>query len=91
MSERPKLDDEAAADLHNRLANQIVERILDEPIGAGGSISDVMLLCESVLVGVVVGCFRLGGDAKALDLIGGRAKARLAKIRLEDVKVEGHG
>ena len=33
--------------------------------------SDVMMLCESVLVGVVLGCFQLGSDVKVLDLIVG--------------------
>ena len=91
MTGPSKLDDEAAAELHNRLANQIVSQIVNEPIAAGGTMSDVMTLCESVLVGVVLGCFRLGSDTKALDLIVGRAKERLARIRLEDLQTEGSG
>ena len=74
MSRKPGLDDEAAAELHNRLAKQIVEQIVKEPIAAGGATSDVILLCESVLVGVVLGCFQLGSDVKVLDLIVGRVK-----------------
>lgn len=91
MAERPVLDEAARAELHNRLAKQIVTQIVDEPIAAGGSMSDVMVLCESVLVGVVLGCFRLGSDVKALDLIVGRAKERLARIRLEGVDAKGSG
>jgi hypothetical protein len=86
-----KLDDQVVAELHNRLANQIVSQIVNEPIAAGGALSDVMTLCESVLVGVVLGCFRLGSDTKALDLIVGRTKERLARIRLEDLRTEGRG
>jgi hypothetical protein len=91
MSGKPRLDHEAAAELHNRLAKQIVEQIVKEPIAAGGTMSDVMMLCESVLVGVVLGCFQLGSDVKALDLIVGRVKERLARIRFEDLETKGSG
>jgi energy-coupling factor transporter ATP-binding protein EcfA2 len=77
--------------LHNRLAKQIVEQIVKEPIAADGNMSDVMLLCESVLVGVALGCFQLGSDIKVLEAIVGRVKERLAKVRLEDLKPKGNG
>jgi hypothetical protein len=76
--------------LHNRLAKQIVEQIVKE-IAADGNMSDVMLLCESVLVGVALGCFQLGSDIKVLEAIVGRVKERLAKVRLEDLKPKGNG
>jgi hypothetical protein len=82
-------DDEAAAELHNRLAKQIVSMIVHEQIAAGGTISDIMFLCESVLVGVVLGCLQLGSDEKALDAIVSRVKERLATARLEDLKMKG--
>jgi hypothetical protein len=91
MSGKPRLDDEAGAELHNRLAKQIVEQIVKEPIAAGGTMSDVMMLCESVLVGVVLGCFQLGSDVKVLDVIVGRVKQRLARARLEDLETKGSG
>jgi hypothetical protein len=91
MDQKSKLDNVAAAEVHNRLAKQIVSQIVNEPIAAGGIISDVMVLCESVLVGVVLGCFQLGSDVKAFDLIVGRVKDRLAKIRLEDLETKGSG
>jgi hypothetical protein len=53
--------------------------------------SDVMMLCESVLVGVLLECFKLGDDVKMLDLIVGRVKERLAKARLEDLETKGSG
>jgi hypothetical protein len=90
MARNSRLDDEAATELHNRLANQIVAQIVNEPIAAGGTISDVTF-CESVLVGVVLGCFELGSDAKVLDLVVGRVKERLAKARLEDLESKGRG
>ncbi len=91
MSGKSRLNDEAATELHNRLAKQIVEQIVKEPIAAGGTMSDVMLLCESVLVGVVLGCFQLGSDVKVLDSIVGRVKERLAQVRLEDLEMKGNG
>jgi hypothetical protein len=91
MAEKPRLDEMAAAELHNRLAKQIVSQIVNEPITAGGTMSDVMMLCESVLVGVVLRCFQLGSDVKVLDLIIGRVKERLAKVRLEDLETKGSG
>jgi hypothetical protein len=91
MAEKSRLDDAAAAELHNRLAKQIVAQIVNEPIAAGGTMSHVMMLCESVLVGVVLGCFQLGSDVKALDLIVGRVKERLAKVRLEELETNGSG
>jgi hypothetical protein len=64
---------------------------VNEPIAAGGTISDVMMLCESVWVGVILGCFQLGSDAKAFDLIVTRVKERLAEIRLEYLEPKGSG
>jgi hypothetical protein len=77
--------------MHNRLAKQIVSQIVSEPIAAGGNISDVVVLCESVLVGVVLRCFELGSEVQAFDLIVGRVKERLANIRLEDLETKGSG
>jgi hypothetical protein len=91
MSDKPELDDAAAAELHDRLANQIVSQIVNEPIAAGGTMSDVMMLCESVVLGVVLSCSRLGGDVKILDVIVTRVKERLAKARLENLAAEGEG
>jgi len=73
------------------LAKQIVSMIVHEPIAAGGTISDIMFLCESVLVGVVLDCFQLGSDERALDAIVSRVKERLAKARLEDLEMKGEG
>jgi hypothetical protein len=89
MREKLKLDDVAAAELHNRLAKQIVFQLVDEPIAAGGTMSDVLTLCESVLLGVLLKCFELESDVKALDAIVTRVKERLAKARLESLKPDG--
>jgi hypothetical protein len=47
--------------------------------------------CESVFVGVLLECFKLGDDVKMLDLIVGRIKERLAKARLGDLETKGSG
>jgi hypothetical protein len=91
VAQKSRLDDVARAELHNRLAKQIILQIVNEPIAAGGTMSDVMMLCESILVGVVLGCFQLGSDVKAFDAIVTRVKERLAKVRLEDLETKGIG
>jgi len=85
------LDELAATELHNRLAKEIVARIVSEPLAAGGTIVDVVVLCESVLVGVLIECFQRGGDATVLDAIIVRTKERLAKVRLSDLEPKGRG
>lgn len=68
--------------LHNDIAGKIVASIVRPPIEAGGSFVDVMILTESVLVGVALACIKLGGDNTVLDVTMKAAKERLAEIRL---------
>ena len=89
MTENRSLDPEAATQLHNRVARQVVAQIINETKAAGGSYLDLLVICESVLVGVVVECFRLGHDSKIIELLFTAAKARLAKVRLEDLPAKG--
>ncbi len=65
---------------HNRIANEIVGRILDEPIAAGGTLSDVAMLLESVLVGVIGRTFEPPVATQALDMIVSRATIRLSNL-----------
>jgi hypothetical protein len=80
---------QAASDLHNELAGKIVASIVRPAYGTRGSLSDVMVLTESVLVGVCLTCVKLGGDEKLLDVMFERARGRLAEIRLKDLQTEG--
>ena len=89
MTEAPSLSAEAATELHNRVARQVAAQIINETKAAGGSYSDLLVICESVLVGVIVECFRLGHDSKVIDLVFTAAQARLARVRLEDLQAEG--
>jgi hypothetical protein len=89
MTENSSLSAEVATELHNRVARQVVAQIINETKAAGGSYSDLLVICESVLVGVVVGCFRLGHDSRVIDLLFTAAKERLAKVQLEDLHAKG--
>lgn len=84
----PPTDDPAA--LHNRLAGEIVKSIVRPILTGGGSLSDVMVLTESVLLGVCLACVRLGGDEKALDIMVENVRGRLAEIRLGDIETQGN-
>jgi hypothetical protein len=86
MSER-----KAVVDVHNRLAGELVTKIVMETVNAGGNYRDVMVLTESVLMGVVLTCVRLGGDEKVLDVMVEGVKARLAEARLKDLQTAGRG
>jgi hypothetical protein len=76
-------------ELHNRLAGEIVKSIVAPIITNGGQYTDVMVLTESVLVGVALTCIKLGGDEKALDVMVDAAKKRLAEIRLGGIGTKG--
>jgi len=82
--------DEEAAKLHNELAGQVVMSIVKPIMTSGGTTTDVMILTESVLVGVSLACIKLGGDERVLDLIFERARERLAELRLAPLKPEGN-
>lgn len=77
------------AELHNRIAGAIVASIVKPPIEAGGDYTDVLVLFESVVVGVMLAVAKLGGDEIVLDAVVTAAKARLAELRLGPVKPAG--
>lgn len=61
----PRRDGKQQADIHNRLAGEIVSRIVTAPVETGGSTRDVMALLESVVTGVLEVCARLDGHNPA--------------------------
>ncbi|MGE0289300.1 MAG: hypothetical protein AB7I42_26505 [Bradyrhizobium sp.] len=79
----------AASDLHNELAGKIVASIVRPAYAVRGSFTDILVLTESVLVGVCLTCVKLGGDEKVLDVMVDGARQRLAEIRLKDLQTEG--
>lgn len=77
------------AALHNTQAGPIVASIVRPVLEAGGSVEDVLVLTESVLMGVCLFAVKLGGDNKVLDVIVERVRERLAQVRLGSVEPEG--
>jgi hypothetical protein len=77
------------AELHNRLAPELVKRIVSEPILAGGGPTDVMVVLETVIVATCIAIVQLGGDDKVLDVVIAGARKRLAEIRLAPLKPQG--
>jgi hypothetical protein len=80
---------ELLAETHNAAIKNIVASIVKPPLEAGGDLTDVMVVMESVLTGVMLVGVRLGGDEAVLDLMVGQVKARLNEIRMSAVKAEG--
>ena len=76
-------------DLHNMLAGETVAAIVCPPIAAGGDFVNVMLLLESVILGVYLAAVRLGGDVPVWDVMSERIKERLAEQRLGPIEPAG--
>ena len=83
----------APTELHNRLAPEIVSRIIRETLAAGGDSVDVMVLTESVVLGALLACVKIGGDERALDVmfdgLRDRLSAKLAEARLTSISARG--
>ncbi len=75
--------------LHNKLAGEIVASIVRPVIDSGGSYSNVLVLFESVTVGVMLVVAKLGGDNVVLDAVLQGARDRLAEMRLTDIDTKG--
>ena len=78
-------------EIHNHLAGEIVRQIVRTPLDAGGQFTDVLVILESVVIGVMLVGVRLGGDERVLDVLVKGVKKRLAELRLGDTKPEGTG
>jgi hypothetical protein len=91
MVAKQPLSDEAAATLHNHLIVQLMPLVVERPIESGGTVWDVMLLCESLLVGIALKFFPEGGDKQMLEALTTRVVERLGKARLDAAEIQGHG
>ncbi len=76
-------------EIHNETAGDIVKQIVKPTLEAGGEFTDVLVLLESVVVGVVMMAVKLGGDEIVLDQVIAGAKARLAEQRLGGIEPQG--
>lgn len=77
------------AAIHNRTAGEIVKQIVRPTLEAGGQMTDVLVLLESVVLGVILVAVKLGGDEIVLDQVVAGAKARLAEQRLGPIETKG--
>ena len=76
-------------EIHNRIAGEIVKAIVKPPLDAGGQFEDVLVILESVILGVMLMAVKLGGDDKVLDEVMLHVKERLAKERLSGIEPSG--
>lgn len=79
----------AQSEIHNQIAGPIVASIVKPPLDAGGQFTDVLIVLESVILGVMLIAVKLGGDDKVLDLVFERVKERLAEQRLSKIDPAG--
>lgn len=79
----------AQTEIHNRIAGEIVASIVKPPLEAGGKFTDVLVVLESVVVGVMLVGVKLGGDEIVLDTLVAGVKKRLAEQRLGDLPAAG--
>jgi hypothetical protein len=82
---------ETQGDIHNRIAGQIVKEIVNTPIGAGGKTTDVLVLLESIVAGVLTVAINMGGDDVVLEVFNKNVKERMADIRLLQTPHAGRG
>lgn len=76
-------------EIHNATAGEIVKQIVRPTIEAGGQMTDVLVLLESVVVGVALVAIKLGGDEIVLDQVLAGARKRLAEQRLGPIVTAG--
>lgn len=82
-------DSEKLTAIHNELAGKIVAAIVKPTLEAGGQFTDVLVLCESVIVGVILMAVKFGGDELVLDTLVAAVKKRLAEQRLAGIDTAG--
>lgn len=80
---------ETTHEIHNRDAGKIIASIVRPTLEAGGSPTEVLVVLESVVTGVVLALVKLGGDERVLDTLMAGVKQRLAEIRLTDLPTKG--
>lgn len=68
-------------ELHNRLVGEIVKQIVKTPIDAGGKMSDVLVILESVIFGVVMMAFKYDYNEAVLDALINGVRKRLRAER----------
>jgi hypothetical protein len=77
------------SELHNRIAGKIVKDIVGPVLDHDGSTGDILVLTESVVLGVMLVVLSLGADEKVLDMLVEGVKRRLAEQRLQHAQPAG--
>ena len=77
------------AEIHKRDAAKIVDSIVRPTFEAGGEFVSVLVLLESVIVGVMLFGVKDGGDKPVLEMLTKHVATRLKQIR-RDRKRETH-
>ena len=68
-------------ELHNRLAGEIVASIVKPVMASGGDFTDVLVLTESVVLGVVLCLAKHGSGEVVFDKFTEGVRHRLADLR----------
>jgi hypothetical protein len=76
-------------EIHNRDVGLLIKAVIKPTLEAGGSFFDVLVLLESIVVGVIMFGIKAGGDEHVLDVLVERIKERLAEQRLKDTDPKG--
>jgi len=79
------------AKAHNKLADDIVKMMVRPVLRAGGDPTEILVLLESIIVGVVSTLAKDGAEDHVLDAVVASAKKRMAEYRLKNMEPEGHG
>lgn len=75
--------------LHNQEAGRLIRELIKPTLAAGGTMNDVLILLESVLLGFVLMTVKMGGDEAVLDTLMAGVKTRLAEQRLGPIEPAG--
>jgi hypothetical protein len=78
-------------DVHNELAGKIVRSIFEPIYENGGSPQDILIITESVVLGVMLAIVKFGGDDFVLDTMVDGVKRRLSEERLRHLPPQGRG
>lgn len=83
------VEGETRAEIHGRVTRAAIFNIIGPILMTRGSVSDIMVAGESLLVGIALSCVKLGGDDRVLDVMFAGAKERLTEMRLADIETGG--
>ena len=82
MSEERTLAEALAQrDLHNRLAGDIVQAMIEPIRDSGGTPADVLVLLESIIAGIVLIIAEETDDEEVLEVLFERLRERLPALR----------